>query len=58
MIDLEENIQILIFNTKHNVMSVAKVFTSAFVGIAIDHGFIQSVDEKLFFLLKIRPSKK
>ena len=34
--------------TKHNIMSVAKAFTSALVGIAIDHGFIHSVDEKLF----------
>ena len=44
--------------TKHNVMSVAKVFTSALVGIAIDHGFIQSVDEKLFpFFSKYAPLK-
>jgi CubicO group peptidase (beta-lactamase class C family) len=35
-------------STKHNIMSVAKAFTSALVGIAIDHGFIQSVDETLF----------
>ena len=35
-------------HTKHNTMSVAKAFTSALVGIAIDQGFIESVDEKLF----------
>lgn len=29
-------------------MSVSKALTSALVGIAIDHGFIQSVDEKIF----------
>jgi len=35
-------------DTKHNIMSVAKAFTSALLGIAIDHGFIQSVDEKVY----------
>ena len=34
--------------TKQNIMSVAKAFTSALVGIAIDHGFIQSVDDNIF----------
>ncbi|MFQ5865981.1 MAG: serine hydrolase domain-containing protein, partial [bacterium] len=35
-------------NTIHNMASVTKSFTSALVGIAIDHGFIQDVDEKVF----------
>ena len=34
--------------TLHNTMSVAKVFTSALVGIAIDQGFIESANEKIF----------
>jgi len=32
----------------HNLCSVAKSFTSALVGIAIDRGMIASVDEKVF----------
>lgn len=35
-------------DTIHNLASVTKSFTSALVGIAIDHGFIQDVDEKMF----------
>jgi CubicO group peptidase (beta-lactamase class C family) len=35
-------------DTTHNLASVTKSFTSALVGIAIDKGFIQSVDEKVF----------
>ena len=35
-------------HAKHNIMSVAKALTSALVGIAIDHGFVRSVDERLF----------
>jgi CubicO group peptidase (beta-lactamase class C family) len=35
-------------DTIHNLASVTKSFTSALVGIAIDHGFIQGVDEKVF----------
>ena len=35
-------------DTIHNLASVTKSFTSALVGIAIDQGFIQGVDEKLF----------
>ena len=34
--------------TKHNMASVTKSFTSALIGLAIDHGFIQDVDQKLF----------
>ena len=34
--------------TKHDLASVTKSFTSALVGIAIDQGFIQSVDQKVF----------
>jgi CubicO group peptidase (beta-lactamase class C family) len=34
-------------NTTHNLASVTKSFTSALIGIAIDHGFIQDVDEKV-----------
>ncbi len=33
---------------RHNLCSVAKSFTSALVGIAIDKGLIGSVDEKVF----------
>ncbi len=32
----------------HPVMSCAKSFTSAFIGIAIDHGYIKSVEESIF----------
>jgi CubicO group peptidase (beta-lactamase class C family) len=32
----------------HNLCSVTKSFTSALIGIAIDRGFIQSVDQKVF----------
>jgi CubicO group peptidase (beta-lactamase class C family) len=35
-------------NTTHNLASVTKSFTSALIGIAIDRGFIQGVDEKVF----------
>jgi CubicO group peptidase (beta-lactamase class C family) len=35
-------------NTRHFLASVTKSFTSALVGLAIDHGFIQKVDEKVF----------
>jgi CubicO group peptidase (beta-lactamase class C family) len=35
-------------DTTHNLASVTKSFTSALVGIAVDHGFIQGVDEKVF----------
>ena len=31
----------------HNLASVTKSFTSAIVGIAVDHGYIKSVDEKV-----------
>ena len=34
--------------TKHNLASVTKSFTSALIGLAIDHGFIQDVNQKLF----------
>lgn len=34
--------------TKHNLASVTKSFTSALIGLAIDHGFIQDVDQKVF----------
>jgi len=37
-------------DTKHNVMSVAKSFISALIGIAIDKGFINGVKEPLFNL--------
>jgi CubicO group peptidase (beta-lactamase class C family) len=32
----------------HNLCSVTKSFTSALIGIAVDQGLIQSVDEKVF----------
>ena len=35
-------------NTRHNTHSATKSFTSALAGIAIDKGFIQSVDNKIF----------
>ena len=35
-------------NTRHNTHSATKSFTSALAGIAIDKGFIQSVDDKIF----------
>ena len=35
-------------NTIHNQASVTKSFASALVGIAIDKGYIKSVDEKVF----------
>jgi len=33
---------------KHNLASVTKSFTSALTGLAIDHGFVQDVDQKVF----------
>lgn len=38
-------------DTLHNQASVTKAVTSALIGIAIDHGFIQGVDEKLLAYL-------
>ena len=35
-------------DTIHNLASVTKAITSALVGIAIEHGFMQDVDEKVF----------
>ena len=35
-------------NTIHNLASVTKVITSALIGIAIDHGYIQSVEQDIF----------
>ena len=35
-------------NTRHNTHSTTKSFTSALVGIAIDKGFINSKDDKIF----------
>jgi len=35
-------------NTRHNTHSATKSFTSALAGIAIDKGFIQSVEDKIF----------
>ena len=35
-------------DTLHNLASVTKSFTSALIGIAVDHGFIQGVDETMF----------
>jgi len=35
-------------DTPHNTHSTTKSFVSALVGIAIDHGFINSVDDKIF----------
>lgn len=35
-------------NDFHTSYSVAKSFTSALIGIAIDQGYLQSVDEKIF----------
>jgi len=35
-------------NDTHNLCSATKSFTSALIGIAMDKGFIQSVDEKVF----------
>ena len=34
-------------DTIHSIASVTKAFTSALIGIAIDRGFIQSIDEKV-----------
>ncbi len=34
--------------TKHNLASVTKSFTSALIGLAIDNGFIQNVNQKMF----------
>ena len=49
----------------HNLCSATKSFTSALIGIAIDKGFIQSVDQKVFDffpehadLLSITPEKQ
>ncbi len=33
--------------TKHNLASVTKSFTSALIGLTIDHGFIQDVNQKV-----------
>lgn len=35
-------------DTRHNTHSVTKSFTSAVVGLALDKGFIQSVNDKIF----------
>jgi len=35
-------------DTPHNLASVSKSFTSALVGIAIDRGYIQDLDEQVF----------
>lgn len=35
-------------DTTHNLASVTKSVTSALVGIAMDHGFIQGVDQRVF----------
>ena len=35
-------------HVKHNMASVTKSFTAALLGLAIDHGFIQDVDQKIF----------
>ncbi|MCP5047970.1 MAG: serine hydrolase, partial [bacterium] len=35
-------------DTRHELQSASKSFRSALIGIAIDHGFIKSEDEKLF----------
>ena len=35
-------------DTRHNTHSATKSFTSALVGLAIENGFIQSVDDKIF----------
>lgn len=35
-------------DTLHDLASVTKAYTSALVGIAIDHGFIRGVDERVF----------
>jgi CubicO group peptidase (beta-lactamase class C family) len=35
-------------NTRHDLASVTKSFTSALIGIAIDHGLIQDVHAKVF----------
>lgn len=35
-------------NVKHNMASVTKSFTAALLGLAIDHGFVQDVDQKVF----------
>ena len=35
-------------DTKHNLASVTKSFTSALIGLAIDHGFIQDVNQNVF----------
>jgi CubicO group peptidase (beta-lactamase class C family) len=40
----------------HDVASVTKSFTSAAVGIAIEQGFIKSVDEKVISLFPLLPS--
>jgi CubicO group peptidase (beta-lactamase class C family) len=52
-------------NDTHNLCSATKSFTSALIGIAIDNGFIQSVDQKVFDffpehsdLLNITPEKQ
>ena len=51
-------------NDTHNLCSVTKSYTSALIGIAIDKGFIQSVDQKVFaffpeysYLLTSAPEK-
>ena len=35
-------------NTIHNLASVTKAYTSASIGIAVDHGFIPSVEQPIF----------
>ena len=37
--------------TKHNLASVTKSFTSALIGLAIDQGFLQDVNQKVFDFL-------
>jgi len=38
-------------HSTHTVMSVGKSFVSACIGIAVDHGFIESVDQSVFDFL-------
>jgi CubicO group peptidase (beta-lactamase class C family) len=50
-------------NTRHDTHSVTKSFTSALVGIAVDKGLIQSVNDKIFdyfpdYLNLIDPQKE
>jgi CubicO group peptidase (beta-lactamase class C family) len=50
---LEKYLQEDTAETRQNVRSVTKSFMSTLIGIAIEEGYIESVDQKMFDFLSI-----